>query len=85
MIDTTDLTSYYPGYDDYCEPKIIEKEYDNSDEIHEEMILIKELKKMEREVIDLNTTSMTFEEIMQLKDYVWKENELIPQEQLEGE
>jgi len=21
MIDTTDLSSYYPGYDDYCEPK----------------------------------------------------------------
>lgn len=21
MIDTTDLDSYYPGYDDYCEPK----------------------------------------------------------------
>ena len=21
MIDTTDLSSYYPGYDNYCEPK----------------------------------------------------------------
>lgn len=21
MIDTTDLDSYYPGYDEYCEPK----------------------------------------------------------------
>lgn len=21
MIDTVDLSSYYPGYDDYCEPK----------------------------------------------------------------
>ena len=21
MIDTTDLTSYIPGYDEYCEPK----------------------------------------------------------------
>lgn len=21
MIDTTDLDSYYPGYDDYCESK----------------------------------------------------------------
>lgn len=21
MIDTTDLDSYYPGYDDYCKPK----------------------------------------------------------------
>lgn len=21
MIDTEDLTSYYPGYDEYCEPR----------------------------------------------------------------
>lgn len=21
MFDTTDLSSYYPGYDEYCEPK----------------------------------------------------------------
>lgn len=28
MIDTTDLDSYYPGYDEYCEPK---EEFDNSE------------------------------------------------------
>ena len=22
VIDTVDLDSYYPGYDDYCEPKV---------------------------------------------------------------
>ena len=34
MIDTTDLSSYYPGYDDYCEPK---KEKD-LDEIIDDII-----------------------------------------------
>lgn len=85
MIDTTDLTSYYPGYDDYCEPNKIIEEYDNSDEHHEEMMLRKEIKKMERKVIDLNETNITFDEIMQLENYVWEDNYLIPQEQLEGE
>lgn len=36
MFDTKDLTSYIPGYDDYCEPKEITTEYDYSDEYCEE-------------------------------------------------
>lgn len=87
MIDTEDLTSYYPGYDEYCEPK--EEKEDNSWELadiyYEEMVLRKEIEKMERKVIDLNTTNMTFEEIMNLKDYVWKNDKLIPVEMIEGE
>ena len=86
MIDTTDLTSYYPGYDEYCEPK--EEKEDNSwdlaDIYYEEMMIRKEIEKMERKVIDLNTTNMTFEEVMNLKDYVWKNDKLIP-ETIEGE
>lgn len=38
--------------------------------------------KMERKVIDLNTTSMTFDEIMNLENYIWKNDKLIP---VEGE
>lgn len=37
---------------------------------------------MERKVIDLNTTSMTFDEIMNLENYIWKNDKLIP---VEGE
>ena len=84
MIDTEDLTSYYPGYDEYCEPK--EKKEDNSWELadiyYEEMMIRKEIEKMERKVIDLNATNMTFDEVMNLKDYVWKDDKLIP---VEGE
>ena len=85
MINTEDLTSYYPGYDEYCEPK--EEKEDNSwdlaDIYYEEMMIRKEIEKMERKVIDLKTTNMTFDEIMDLKDYVWKSDKLIPVE--EGE
>lgn len=85
MINTEDLTSYYPGYDEYCEPK--EEKEDNSwdlaDIYYEEMMIRKEIEKMERKVIDLKTTNMTFNEIMNLKDYVWKNDKLIPVE--EGE
>lgn len=31
MIDTTDLPSYYPGYDEYCEPK--EENYEDDYDI----------------------------------------------------
>lgn len=51
MLDTTDLTSYYPGYDEYCEPKKTQQKYDYSDEYYEEKILREEIKKMERKVI----------------------------------
>lgn len=40
MIDTIDLDSYYPGYDDYCEPKIeIDEEYYTVDNLIDEAIL----------------------------------------------
>lgn len=85
MIDTTDLASYYPGYDEYCNPKEETEDIslDLADMYHDEMMLRKEIEKMERKVIDLKTTNMTFNEIMNLKDYVWKNDKLIPVE--EGE
>ncbi len=85
MIDTTDLTSYYPGYDEYCNHKEESEDIslDLADMYHDEMMLRKEIEKMERKVIDLKTTNMTFDEIMDLKDYVWKSDKLIPVE--EGE
>ena len=81
-MDTKDLTSYYSGYDEYCKEKIEVEDYDFSDEYHEEMMIRKEFEKMERKVIDLKTTNMTFDEIMNLKDYIWKNDKLIP---VEGE
>lgn len=82
MIDTHDLTSYYPGYDDYCEPKTKEpeEEFDNY-----ENLKLKEMEELEQQIIDLNNTNMTLEEIYQLKDYVWKQDKLIPAKLLEGE
>lgn len=82
MIETTDLTSYISGYDDYCEPKETYEKYDYSDEFHEEFMIRKELVEMERLIIDLKDTSMTFEDIMRLQDYVWQEDKLIPLEKL---
>ena len=41
MIDTTDLTSYISGYDEYCEPKKEPEIIDNSDEYHEEKMIEK--------------------------------------------
>lgn len=87
MMETEDLSNYIPGYDEYCDPK--EGTEDNSWELadiyYEEMMIRKELEKMERKVIDLNTTNMTFDEAMNLKDYVWKNDKLIPVEIIEGE
>ena len=40
---------------------------------------------MKREIIYLNETNMTFEDIDNLEDYVWKNNQLIPAEMIEGE
>lgn len=89
MIDTTDLTSYYPGYDEYCERQgkandNCDHEWDLADIYYDEMMLEKEKDKMERKIIDLTNTNTTFDEIMKLKDYVWKDSKLIPIEQLEG-
>lgn len=85
MIDTTDLTSYISGYDDYCEPKETIEKYENPDLYHDDILLRREYEKMQRNIIDLNNTNMTFSEIMKLEDYVWKNNKLIPAEMLEGE
>lgn len=85
MIDTTDLTSYIPGYDDYCEPKQEIEIYDNSDIMHDEMMIRRELERMKREIIDLNETNMTFDEIINLDSYIWKNDKLIPAEMIEGE
>lgn len=41
MIDTTDLTSYISGYDEYGEPKKEPEIIDNSDEYHEEKMIEK--------------------------------------------
>lgn len=82
MIETTDLTSYYPGYDDYCELKE-EKKYDDRDN-YEDYVLEKE-KIMNRDIIDLNNTNLTFDDVIQLENYIWKENKLIPIEMLDSE
>lgn len=37
MIDTTDLSSYYPGYDEYCEPIEEKTVEDNIDDIVDEL------------------------------------------------
>lgn len=81
MIDTTDLPSYISGYDEYCETKeeIEDISMDLADMYHDEEMIRKEFEKMKRKVIDLNTTNMTFEEVMNLKDYVWKNDKLIPE------
>ena len=68
MIDTTDLTSYIPGYDDYCEPKQEIEYYDDSDVVHDEMMIRREIEKMNRKAIDLNNTNMTFEEVLNLDE-----------------
>lgn len=80
MIDTRDLTSYYPGYDKHCEPKKPIEEYDNSDEYYEKMKIREETEKMERKIIDLASTKMTLDEIFQLDNYIWENERLIPAE-----
>lgn len=85
MIDTTDLTSYLPGYDEYCEPKETIELYDKTDEAYEEMMLVKKWKIMERQEIDLEEIGLSFEEAMALEDYVLHGNKLTPAELLEGE
>lgn len=80
MMDTEDLTSYYPGYDDYCENKEISIEDDRD---FSEDYILERYKKMKREIIDLKTTLLSKEEIYSLENYVWKNELLIPQEMLE--
>lgn len=40
---------------------------------------------MERKIINLNNTNMSFDEIMNLENYVWKNDKLIPIELIDGE
>lgn len=40
---------------------------------------------MKRKIINMKETSMAFEEINKLEDYVWKNNLLIPVEMIGGE
>ena len=69
MIDFT-----FAEYDDYLEPKEI-KEDDR--DFYEDFLIEKELKKMER-----NITDITFGEAMQLENYVWQGNLLVPEEKI---
>ena len=84
MFDTTDLTSYIPGYERYCESMEKEVEYDNSDEIYEEMKLKGESIMKQRKIINLKTTKMTWGEVLKLENYIWKNDKLVPVEMLEG-
>lgn len=70
MIDTTDLPSYIPGYDEYCERKEFEPEYE--EDIYEDIVLEKEMSKMKEDTYNID-------------DYVWVEDKLIPIEILECE
>lgn len=38
-----------------------------------------------RTIINLKLVKMTFDEVMNLKDYVWKNDKLIPAEMIGGE
>lgn len=72
--------AYYLDYlDEKNEKDIYKEQLDNyyADVIYEKQ-LIERKNNMERETIDLKTTNMTFDEIMNLKDYVWKNDKLIP-------
>lgn len=52
-----------------------------ADVIHEKNMIERE-NDMKRTIIDLKNTNLSFNEIMNLKDYIWKNDKLIP---VEGE
>ena len=54
-----------------------------ADVMHEEMMIEKEERKMERQIILLK--DITLEEAEKLENYVWKQDKLIPAEMFEGE
>lgn len=85
MIDTQDLPSYIPGYDEYCEPKreIEDNSLDLADEYYEESVLRKEIENM-RKIVNPKEMELTFEDLFYLEDYIWKGDKLIPAEMLEG-
>lgn len=82
MIDTVDLTSYYPGYDEYLESEEMLEKYDYSDELLEQLKERKGELKMERKIIDLNNTNFTLDDIFNLENYVWENDKLIPAEMI---
>lgn len=88
MIDTQDLPSYIPGYDEYLEQieksNKSEETYDFSDEIHDEFMIRGGCEIMNREIIDLSTTELLVGDLEKLKDYVWQGEKLIPHEMIEG-
>ena len=81
MIDTEDLTSYYPGYDEYLETK--EESPEDDRDFSEDFILKERDSFMQREIINLKITPITLEEANKLQNYIWKNELLIPQEMLE--
>jgi hypothetical protein len=89
MINTQDLPSYIPGYEEYLDEiekaNSSEEKYDYSDEYYEDFMIRGGCEIMHREIIDLTKTELNFEEINQLKDYIWKDNLLIPAEMIIGE
>ena len=84
MINTQDLPSYIPGYEEYLDEiekaNSSEEKYDYSDEYYEDFMI-----RGGCEIIDLTKNELNFEEINQLKDYIWKDNLLIPAEMIIGE
>lgn len=83
MIDTEDLTSYYPGYDDYLENQ--EELLEDDRDFSEDFILKERDSIMKRKIIDLKITSISLNEVNKLENYVWKHDLLIPVEMLYGE
>ena len=82
ILNTNDLPSYIPGYDEYLKEIESQEEHDYYDEYRDEILMREELDKMERNIIDLSNTYMTFDEVMQLENYVWQGNLLIPEEKI---
>ncbi len=89
MINTQDLPSYIPGYEEYLDEiekaNSSEEKYDYSDEYYEDFMIRGGCEIMHRKIIDLTKNELNFEEINQLKDYIWKDNLLIPAEMIIGE
>jgi hypothetical protein len=85
MIDTTELSSYCPGYDEFIEPREIAKEYDYSDEYHDEFMIKGGCEIMHREIIKIDEAELTVKQMEKLVDYVWQGDYLIPIEMIGGE
>lgn len=76
--------AYYSDYLDEGSKKLSYQEQlcnYYADVIHEKNMIERE-NGMKRTIIDLKNTNLSFNEIMNLKDYIWKNDKLIP---VEGE